>query len=170
MKRFQLLVQCLLMAFSTQVLSAQTGQDCEAKGKQIAAEKRDAFLKSCLAQTSTPANVQELAQQKKRRTCEQNTKNMKLNPGNKPGYIETCMNKNEAAIAAKALNAPQSSRTDTHAAKAPPSRTAITGTDNSASKKPTKNTGKKNTCSQQAKEKSLKGDERKQFLKDCRKS
>ncbi|MDO8313026.1 MAG: PsiF family protein [Sideroxyarcus sp.] len=169
MKRFQLLVQCLLMAFSTQVLSAQTGQDCEAKGKQIAAEKRDAFLQSCLAQTSTPANVQELAQQKKRRTCEQNAKNLKLNPGNKPGYVETCMNKNEAAIAAKTLNAPQSTQPTARVAKTP-SKTATTSADNSASKKPTKQDGRKNSCSQQAKEKGLKGDARKRFMKDCQKS
>jgi hypothetical protein len=106
MRRIQLLLQCLLMAFATQAMSAQTGKDCETKAQQIATEKRDAFLRSCLAQTSAPANVQEVTLQNKRRTCEQNAKNLKLNPGNKPGYVEECIHKNEAAMAAKNLHAP----------------------------------------------------------------
>lgn len=169
MKRFQLLVQCLLMAISTQVLSAQTGRDCEAKGNQIAAEKRDTFLKSCLAQASAPANVQEVVQQNKRRTCEQNTKNLKLNPGNKLGYVEECMHKNEAAIAAKTLNASHSAQPTTRVAKNPPTPASI-NTNNTVPKKPTKNVGKKNSCPQQTKEKNLKGDARKTYMKDCQKS
>lgn len=141
MKRIQLLVHCLLMAFATQALSAQTGKDCEAKGKQVTAEKRDAFLKSCLAQTSAPANVQEITLQNKRRTCEQNAKNLKLNPGNKPGYVEECVHKNEAAIAAKHLNAPQSSRPATYAAKAP-AKSASANTGRTASAKPAKHASK----------------------------
>lgn len=119
MKRIQLLVLCLLMAFATQSMSAQTGKDCEVKAHQVSVEKRDAFLKSCLAQTSAPANVQEVTMQSKRRTCEQNAKNLKLNPGNKPGYVEECINKNEAAIAAKNLHVPQSSHPATYADNSP---------------------------------------------------
>ncbi len=166
MKLFQLLVQCLLMAFSTQAFSAQTGRDCEVKGQQIAPEKRDAFLKSCLAQTSAPANVQEITQKNKRSTCEQNSKNLKLNPGNKPGYIEECMHKNEAAAVAKSLNAPQSNPPATQVTKSQ-SKPARTGANKAVSEKPAKSTGRKYSCSHQAKEKGLKGNERKQFMKDC---
>ncbi len=137
MKRIQLLVLCLLMAFATQSMSAQTGKDCEAKAHQVPVEKRDAFLKSCLAQTSAPANVQEVTMQSKRRTCEQNAKNLKLNPGNKPGYVEECMNKNEAAIAAKNLHTPHSSHPTTYASNAP-TNSASTNSASASTKAATK--------------------------------
>ncbi len=140
MKRIQLSVLCLLMAFATQTMSAQTGKDCEVKAKQVGAEKRDAFLRSCLAQTSAPANVQEVTLQNKRRTCEQNAKNLKLNPGNKPGYVEDCVHKNEAAIAAKNLHAPQASRPATYASNATTNSSSTKG--KAASTKAAKHSGK----------------------------
>ncbi len=141
MRRVQLLVQCLLMAFATQAMSAQTGKDCEAKAKQAPKEKRDAFLRSCLAETSTPANVQEVTLQSKRRTCEQNAKNLKLNPGNKPGYVEECVHKNEAAIAAKNLHAPRPNSPATYAANEP-AKSADRGTGRTHPAKAAKHAGK----------------------------
>jgi hypothetical protein len=169
MKPVQLLILCVLTAFATLAFSAQTGRDCEIKSKQVSSEKRDAFLKSCLAQASAPANVQELTQQNKRLACEQNAKNLKLNPGNKPGYVEECVHKNEAAAVAKSLNAPQSIPPAPQAAKSP-SKPAHTGTHKSATEKPAKTTTKNVSCSHQAKEKGLKGAARKQFMQDCGKS
>jgi len=169
MKRVQLLALCLLMAFATQAMSAQTGKDCEAKGKQVAAEKRDAFLKSCLVQTSAPANVQEITLKNKRQTCEQNARNLKLNPGSKPGYIETCVRRNDAEIAAKNLNASHSIRQASNKAK-PLAQTSTTAKHKAASQKTAKHANQNNSCSQQVKGKGLKGNERKQFMQDCRKS
>lgn len=168
MKRIQLLVQCLLLTFAMQAMAAQTGRDCEIKAKQVAPDKRDAFLQSCLAQTSAPANVQEIAQQNKRLTCEQNAKNLKLSLGNKSGYVEECMRKNEAAIAAKKLNTPQSDRPDTYAAKAT-SKPAAAGSDKPVSKKTGQISQQEKLCFQQAKKQGLNGSARKQFVKDCRK-
>jgi len=162
MKRIRLFVLCLLVAFATQALSAQTGKDCEAKARQIATGKREAFLQSCLAQISAPSNVQEVAQQNKRRTCEQNAKNLKLNPGNRPDYIEECMRKNEAAIAARNL---QSGHPSPPVAKA---QVRSKESEAAVPAKPVKRSSKKNSCLQQAKEKGLQGRERKQFMQDCR--
>lgn len=149
MRYIRLLLLCQFMMFATQAMAAQTGRDCESKAKQIAPGKRDAFIQTCLAQTSSPANVQEVTQQNKRRTCDQNAKNLKLTQGSQPGYVDECLHKNDAAIAAKRLHAPQ------------PVRLASSSAD-----KPAKSS--KISCTQQAKEQSLKGSKRRQFMKACR--
>lgn len=138
----------LLMSTSSFSFAAQTGQSCENKAKQVATNKRDEFLTSCLAQISSPANVKENAQQNKRRTCEQNAKNLNLNPGKKPEYFDQCMNKNEAATQAKKV-AGNSTR--------PPK-----------SLKGDPEASKNRSCAQQAKEQNLAGHARKRFMDRCK--
>lgn len=130
----------LLMAYSSLNFAAQTGQSCENKARQVSPEKRDAYITTCLAQVSAPSNVKEVTQQNKRRTCEQNAKNLKLNPNNKSGYFEQCMNKNEAAAKAKMIQ-------------------------NRA--EPTARKAAKISCAQRAKEQHLTGHARKRFMGSC---
>lgn len=130
----------LFITYSSVGFAAQTGQSCENKAKQVAPEKRDAFITSCLAQVSAPSNVKEVSQQNKRRTCEQNAKNLKLNPNNRSGYFDQCMNKNEAASKAKIIQ----NRTE-----------------------PTARNAAKKSCAQRAKEQNLTGHARKRFMSGC---
>jgi hypothetical protein len=136
------------MSTSSISIAAQTGQSCANKAKQVATDKRDEFLTSCLAQISTPANVKENAQQNKRRTCEQNAKNLKLNPGKKPEYFDQCMNKNEAATQAKKIAS--------HSTLTP------------KSSKRSAESSKNKSCAQQAKEQDLTGHSRKRFMNNCK--
>lgn len=147
MPRTLAIAATLLTLISVHSFAAQTGQSCETKARQIAADKREDFLTSCLAQISAPANVREVTQQNKRRSCEQNVKNQKLNPGKKLEYFDQCMHENEAATRAKIV-APQSPRATTT------SKTAVS-------------TKKKPSCVQQAKDQSLSGHARKRFMKNC---
>lgn len=140
MSRTRLFVLGLLMAFATLSFAAQTGRSCENKAKQVAPENRDAFITNCLDQVSAPSNVKEVTQENKRRTCEQNAKNLKLNPSNKSGYFDQCMNRNEAATKAKWLQ----SRAEPTGRKTP-----------------------KRSCAQQAKEQNLTGQARKRFMGSC---
>ncbi|HSM97505.1 MAG TPA: hypothetical protein VLS47_00695, partial [Gallionella sp.] len=48
----------------------------------------------------SPANIKEIESQHKKILCEQNARNNKLQGNDKTKYIETCINKNEAAEAA----------------------------------------------------------------------
>jgi hypothetical protein len=128
------------MTYSSLDFAAQTGQSCENKARQVAPEKRDAFITACLAQVSSPSNVKEITQQNKRRTCEQNAKNLKLNPSNKPSYFDQCMNRNEAASKAKMIQ--------NHSV-------------------PTAKKTPKRSCAQQAKEQNLTGHARKRFMGSC---
>lgn len=148
MSRTHFYILCLLMGSSSFSFAVQTGQSCENKSQRVATEKRDEFLTSCLAQISAPSNVKENAQLSKRRTCEQNAKNLKLNPGTKPEYFDQCMNRNEAATQAK-----KSASRSTHSAK---------------SSKRDAATSKDKTCAQQAKEQNLAGHARKRFMNSCK--
>ncbi|HYR05072.1 MAG TPA: hypothetical protein VEP71_00130 [Gallionella sp.] len=99
MKSYMLL-QLLLLSIAPPVL-AQDMRSCEAQSAQLKENERNAFLKSCLAQASTPANVQKTSQQDKLHFCEQNAKNMSMQGTERSSYIKTCMNSNEAEAAAR---------------------------------------------------------------------
>lgn len=136
---------------STASIAAQTGQDCASRSQQVAVEKREDFLQTCLKQVSAPENVRVLSAQKKRETCEQNAKNLHLNPGSKPSYVSECLHRNEAAEAANKLSTstpPQSTLT-----RPQPDRTAQPP---------------RTSCAKQARAQKLKGEPRKKFMRECR--
>ena len=143
----------LLALVSTPAMSMDS-KSCQAQSAQMQSAERDAFMKKCLAQLSDPANVKDRQQQSKRARCEQNAKNQNLQGSAQANFVASCMNKNEAAEAAKATPA-QAEPKAAPAAKPP--------------KKSSANGGKPgNSCLKQARQKGVKGDERKQFLKDCK--
>ncbi len=135
---------------------AQTGKECEAQSKQLQHSARHEFLKSCLAQASSSANVQAIAHQHRQAICAQNEKNMQRDGVHKPNYMNECLSKNEAAEAAAAH---KTARTrSTHLA-------SPVQTEAPAPVKLKQNT--KQSCTQQAQKSKLKGDKRKQFIKRC---
>lgn len=144
-------VVTLLVLVSTPAMSMDS-KSCQAQSAQMQSAERDGFMKKCLAQLSDPANVKDRQQQGKRARCEQNAKNQNLQGSAQANFVASCMSKNEAAEAAKA-NPTQAEPKAAPAAK--PKKASATG-------KPG------NSCLKQAKQKGLKGDERKQFLKECK--
>ena len=88
---------CLLLSANAYALQ---GNDCASRSEKIIPAERGAFMKSCLAQAESPANVREETRRRKDAQCEQNAKNKKLQGGEKAAYVASCMNKNEAATAA----------------------------------------------------------------------
>jgi psiF repeat len=162
MKRIIFAVPFLLLSFG--VCAAQVGQDCEAKSQQMKPEARQAFLTSCLAQVSSPANVQAVAQKNKQESCAQNEKNMKKAGVNKPGYMNECMTKNEAAAEAqKVANATPATAPAPVVHHAKPAAKAVATSAPVTTAKP----NSKKSCAKQAHKKHLKGDERKQFMTSC---
>lgn len=91
----------LLIAIPALAMDANT---CIAESAQLEMSKRDAYIKSCLDKVSAPDNVKKAELQQKRALCEQNAKNHKLQGNDKASYLETCMNKNEAAMKGMAAN------------------------------------------------------------------
>lgn len=102
MKTTILLVYALSLFFPLPALAVDA-RSCAAKSEQLKLSEREAYLKSCLAQVSSPANVKEAELQHKRSVCEQNAKNLKLQGNDKGKYVATCINKNEAETAAKSV-------------------------------------------------------------------
>lgn len=69
---------------------------CESAGAKLPPAEQVAFLKSCLAEASSPANVKAAALQEKKAYCGKNVKNKALQGSEKESYITACMNNNEA--------------------------------------------------------------------------
>ncbi len=155
MKRKFLAVCIALFSINAPVM-AKDGKSCEAESSKLPPQERSAYIKRCLAQLNDPVNVKQEQQQSKQVRCEQNAKNQNLQGNAKASYISSCMNKDEAAAAAAKVPTSQAN-TSTTAAK--PAKHATGKTNGS---KPAK------SCVKQANQKGLKGDERKQFLKDCK--
>ncbi|HXU93349.1 MAG TPA: hypothetical protein VFP33_06800 [Gallionella sp.] len=101
------LFACFLLFISTSVLAAPDPNNCYSGSMQLKPSERDAYIESCMAMVSAPANVQEEFHRSKLRFCEQNVKNMKLRGDTRSNYIDTCMNSNEAEVAAKEADAKQ---------------------------------------------------------------
>ncbi len=91
---------CLLLTSIANPAFAAPGNDCAARSEKVNVTERDAFMKSCLAEAGSPANVKEAKHKHKTARCEQNAKNMKLQGSEKGEYQSDCVNKNEAQIAA----------------------------------------------------------------------
>ncbi len=102
MKHFAVLT-CLLLTVVANHALAASGNDCASRSEKVKPSEREAFMKSCLAQVGSPANVKEAKQRHKSARCEQNAKNMKLQGSEKGDYQAECINKNEAVVAANSL-------------------------------------------------------------------
>jgi hypothetical protein len=102
MKHFAVLT-CLLLSVVAGHAFAAPGNDCAARSEKVKPSEREAFMKSCLAQVGSPANVKEAKQRHKSARCEQNAKNMKLQGSEKGDYQAECVNKNEAVVAANSV-------------------------------------------------------------------
>lgn len=92
---------CFLQIFFAVPALAMEASSCAARSAHLRLSERNAYMKSCLAQVSSPANVKEAELRRKRALCEQNAKNFKLQGNDRANYIATCMNRNEAEAAAK---------------------------------------------------------------------
>lgn len=101
MKSSAMFVYFLAMFFAIPALAMEAGS-CVANSARLKPSERSAYMKSCLAQVSSPANVKEAELRHKRTLCEQNAKNFKVQGSERDNYIATCMNRNEAEAAAKA--------------------------------------------------------------------
>ena len=184
MKAILLLIQCIAFTFSAQAWAVADSQSCENRSQQLRGAAKESFLSSCLSQTleqtSAPASVQAVTAESKRKTCEQNAKNMKLEGNRKSGYIGDCMNANEAATEARKAGVQEhiiAGKSTRHQNV----KTAAVDEQKPAAKEKhvAKHSAKKQaaeqpkvslkTCVRNANKEKLKGKERKQFIRDCRK-
>lgn len=92
-----------LAANSTDVVALNASR-CEAKGANLPPAEQIAHMKSCLAEASSPANVQAVALQQKKAYCDKNVKNKGLKGGEKESYLAMCMNHNEAQVQYALIN------------------------------------------------------------------
>lgn len=172
MKHLLLVTQCVLLLLSADAFAAQDAQSCETRSRQFKSKEQETFLKSCLAQISSPANVKETSQQEKRRACEQNAKNRALQGNEKTNYLNACENSNEAAAIARqvAKNTPPlaaqaaASKTSAPPAAVPHKQAAP------AVKKPVRHPDSNHACAKTAQQKHLKGSARNKFISDCSKA
>ena len=184
MKAILLLIQCIAFTFSAQAWAVADSQSCENRSQQLRGAAKESFLSSCLAQTlektSTPASVQAVTAESKRKTCEQNAKNMKMEGNRKSSYIGDCIKSNEAASEARKAGVQE------HIIAGKTTRQQNVKTATVAEQKPaakekrvSKRSAKKNddaqpkvslkTCVRNANKEKLKGKERKKFIRECRK-
>lgn len=77
---------------------------CESKGAALPLAEQSAFMKSCLAEASSPENVRAVALQQKKAYCDKNVKNKALQGSEKESYLTTCMNHNEAQVQYRLAN------------------------------------------------------------------
>ncbi len=112
MKTTTFLKSLLALSVFAPVLAFAAG-NCEPKNSQLSTAQRTAYIKQCLADSSSPANVKKIAGLQKKMSCEQNAKNKSLQGAAKANYISSCVNRNEAkeAAAAMAANSPKKSHT-----------------------------------------------------------
>lgn len=94
---------CFLAISIAGPAQAVDASSCAAKAAHLKPSEHSAYMKSCLAQVSSPANVREAELRHKRALCAQNAKNYKMQGNNREYYIATCINRNEAETAEKAV-------------------------------------------------------------------
>lgn len=137
MNKHYLFLAALLSLLISVPAAALDARHCESQANRKQGAERDNFLKSCLAELSTPAHVQEVAQQNKKATCEQNAKNKGLSSSHKGEYVNECVSKNEAAEAAKeaAAKAPAQAATTTAATESKPRKSQQAAAKSTSSKK-----------------------------------
>lgn len=174
MQRFLFIMQFILLAIATPAWSASNTSSCEAQARSIKGSAHDKFLVSCLAQESSPEHVRAVAEQNKRKLCEQNAKNQHLAGSQQAAYLNSCMNQNQALAEANRQN----SRTPTLAKAEPPKHSHKVATTkladapqkNVAQHKSAKKPTGSSTCAQRAAQRKLTGDKRKKFMRDCYKA
>ena len=101
MKSKTLLASLLTLSVLTPVV-AFGATNCAPKDAQMSVAQRNAYVKQCLAESATPANVARAAEQQKKMSCEQNAKNKELQGTAKADYISKCVYQNDAKEAAEA--------------------------------------------------------------------
>lgn len=182
MKAILLLIQCIAFTFSAQAWAVADSQSCENRSQQLRGAAKESFLSSCLSQTleqtSTPARVQAVTEESKRKTCEQNAKNMKMDGSRRASYINDCMHSNEAATEARkagvqehliANKSPRATKAQSVAQQEPVAREQKVNKRSAKKKESSKPTVSLKTCVKQANHDKLKGKERKKFIRECRK-
>jgi hypothetical protein len=103
MKPTTLFASLLTLSVLTPAL-ALAAVNCEPKNTQDIAQ-RNAYIKQCLAESASPANVQRVAEQQKKMSCEQNAMNKDLQGTAKADYIARCVFQDDAKEAAAATAA-----------------------------------------------------------------
>ncbi|BBJ00375.1 hypothetical protein FGKAn22_20670 [Ferrigenium kumadai] len=111
------LFTCSLLFISTSTLAAPDPNRCIPDSMHLKASERGAYINSCMALVSAPANVKEEFERNKLRFCQQNVKNMKLRGDTKSSYLNTCMNSNEAESAANEVATKQAAAKESAATK-----------------------------------------------------
>lgn len=77
---------------------------CGSKGAALPLIEQSAFIKSCLAEASSPANVKAVALQQKKAYCDENVKNRALQGSEKENYLSACVSHNEAQVQYDQIN------------------------------------------------------------------
>lgn len=77
---------------------------CESKAAALSLAEQSVFMKSCLAEASSPENVRAVALRQKKAYCDKNVKNKALQGSEKESYLTACMNNNEAQAQFAQLN------------------------------------------------------------------
>ena len=90
---------CAFAAGNCELRNSENGNS------RLSTAQRTAYIKQCLADSSSPANVKKVAEQQKKMSCEQNAKNKALQGAAKASYLASCVNRNEAREAAEAMAA-----------------------------------------------------------------
>jgi hypothetical protein len=94
-----LLTSLLTLSILTPVM-AMAASNCAPANDQLTTVQRTAYIKQCLAESSSPANVKRVALQQKTLGCEQNARNKALQGNEKTAYVAQCINQNDAREAA----------------------------------------------------------------------
>lgn len=96
MKHIAALICLLLASIAVPAFAHEMTNDCAAKAAKIAnTEERTAFEKKCLAEVSSPANVEKTELHDKKEHCDTNAKNMKLEGKKKTEYLNHCYKEND---------------------------------------------------------------------------
>lgn len=175
MQRFLYIMLFATLPATTPAWSLGITSNCESQARPLKGTAHDKFLVSCLAQESAPEHVGAVAEQKKRKLCEQNAKNQNLAGDKQSAYLNHCMNSNEAMSAANKLNAhsPALAKTEPVQRKnkiaAAPNKPVATGKKAVTQKVAVQKHAQPATCTQQADRQKLKDDTRKKFMHACRK-
>lgn len=131
-----------------------SSERCDDQARLIPSAERHCFMATCLNKMSSPEQVRQAAERKKRATCEQNTRNHSLQGVKKDNYLRTCMQENEAATAIADINGTSAIGVKKPAETAPA--------------KPSVKPRESGSCADQAGKKGLKGSAHKDYIRKCK--
>lgn len=96
MKYVAALICLLLASIAAPSYAHEMTNDCAAQAAKIAnTAERSAFEKKCLAEVSSPANVEKAELHDKKQHCDTNADNMKLTGKKKTEYLNHCYKEND---------------------------------------------------------------------------